>query len=91
MKKSILYLVFSLLLSTLAFAQPGSAPESVNINKASAQQIAATLNGVGLKKAEAIVQYRKEKGAFGSVDALAAVRGIGESTVEKNRNKIRIR
>ena len=45
-------------------------------------------NGVGLKKAEAIVQHRETHGRFDSAADLIAVKGIGESTVEKNADKI---
>lgn len=60
----------------------------VNINKANAEAIADTLVGVGLKKAEAIVAYRTSHGGFKSVEQLQEVKGIGESTVAKNRSRI---
>ncbi|WP_341327337.1 helix-hairpin-helix domain-containing protein [Methylotuvimicrobium sp. KM2] len=66
------------LLSFNAFATP------VNINNADAQTISEALKGIGLKKAEAIVQYRTENGDFKSVEELANVSGIGEKTVESN-------
>ena len=60
----------------------------VNINKADAETIASVLTGVGLKKAEAIVVYRKQKGKFKSLDELLVIKGIGEGILEKNRAKI---
>lgn len=62
--------------------------ETVNINTADAETIARVLNGVGLKKAEAIVQHRETHGRFDSASDLTAVKGIGESTVRKNADKI---
>lgn len=62
--------------------------ETVNINTADAETMARVLNGVGLKKAEAIVQHRETHGRFDSADDLTAVKGIGESIVEKNADKI---
>ena len=62
----------------------------VNINTASSSQLAAVLKGVGLKKAQAIIDYRKKFGPFKSVDELTAVKGIGSKTLEKNRAKISI-
>ena len=62
--------------------------ETVNINTADAETIARVLNGVGLKKAEAIVQHRETHGRFDSAFDLTAVKGIGESTVKKNADKI---
>jgi len=62
----------------------------VNINTADAETISAELNGIGLSKARAIVEYRKKHGPFRSVDDLSLVKGIGERTVEKNRADILI-
>ena len=76
-------LILSLLLAGTAFAA-----DKVNINTADAATLAATLNGVGPAKAEAIVAYRSENGPFRSADQLAEVRGIGLATVEKNRDLI---
>lgn len=62
----------------------------VNINTADAETIAAELNGVGLTKAKAIVEYRTKHGPFRSVDDLSLVKGIGERTVDKNRTDIQV-
>ena len=62
----------------------------VNINTADAETIAAELNGVGLSKAKAIVEYRSKHGPFRSVDDLSLVKGIGERTVDKNRSDIQV-
>lgn len=69
----------------VATAEPA---ETVNINTADAETIARVLNGVGLKKAEAIVRHRETHGRFDSAADLTAVKGIGESIVEKNADKI---
>lgn len=63
---------------------------SVNINTASADELSATLNGIGGSKAEAIVRYREQFGSFESVEELSEVTGIGAATVEKNRALIRL-
>ena len=63
----------------------------VNINTADAATISAELKGVGLAKAQAIVEYRKKHGPFRSPDDLSLVKGIGERTVEINRADIRVR
>ena len=60
----------------------------VNVNTADAETISAELQGVGLSKAHAIVDYRKAHGPFKSVDDLTLVKGIGERTVEINRANI---
>lgn len=63
----------------------------LNINTANAQQIAQGLNGVGSKKAEAIVAYRKANGPFKSVAELVEVKGIGPAIVERNLDKMAVR
>lgn len=40
----------------------------VSINNASAEELARAMNGVGLKKAQAIVSYREEYGPFKTVE-----------------------
>ncbi len=58
---------------------------AIDINKASAEQMAEGLNGIGLVKAQEIVRYREQNGPFQSVDQLLAVKGIGEATLGRNR------
>jgi len=50
--------------------------------------LAAGLNGIGLKKAEAIVGWRSKNGKFTKVEQLMEVKGIGAKTLEKNRKSI---
>ena len=71
-----------LLLPVLALAGP------VNVNTADAETISESLQGVGLNKARAIVEYRQKHGPFKSPDDLSLVKGIGERTVELNKNDI---
>jgi competence protein ComEA len=78
-----------------AFAQPdeGAARkpaevEQVNINEADAATIADVLQGVGQSRAQAIVEYRDENGSFDSLDELSEVKGIGDATVNLNRDRI---
>ncbi|EGZ4091138.1 hypothetical protein AHW77_004328 [Salmonella enterica subsp. enterica serovar Poona] len=56
----------------------------VSINTASAEDLARVMNGVGLKKAQAIVSYREEYGPFKTVDDLKQVPGMGSALVERN-------
>jgi competence protein ComEA len=63
---------------------------TVDINTADARTLDRVLIGVGPAKAEAIVEYRKSNGPFGSADDLVKVPGIGPSTLEKNRARIRV-
>lgn len=71
-----------------ALLQSAFALEPVNINTASAQEIASALHSIGIAKAEAIVKYREENGVFTSVAQLGSVKGIGEKTLIKNKEYI---
>ena len=62
--------------------------EKININTASASALARAMKGVGIKKARAIVRYRKRHGQFSRLDHLTRVKGIGKKTLAKNRHKL---
>lgn len=72
----------------LAFATAPLYAAPIDINSADAKTIAKEMDGVGIKKAEAIVAYRNKHGKFRSIDDLAKVKGIGKSTVAKNRKNL---
>jgi competence protein ComEA len=61
---------------------------AVDVNTASAEQLAEGLYGVGPAKAEAIIAYRQANGDFEHIDELINVRGIGMATVDRNRDRI---
>lgn len=86
MKSVIRLFVFSL---TLLFSSMALA-EIVNINTADAQTIAKNIQGVGFKRAQAIVNFREEHGPFKSVDELTQVKGIGLKLVDQNRVNLRV-
>lgn len=67
-----------------------AAISKVNLNTADAATLQRELTGIGEVKAQAIVAYRDEHGDFASVDELLEVKGIGEATLEKNRDKLSI-
>jgi competence protein ComEA len=86
--KLLRFIVLLYCLSILSFSVSAQDVLAVNINTADAVTLSERLTGVGLKKAEAIVEYRKQHGEFKSVEQIAEVKGIGESTIEKNRAMI---
>ncbi len=57
----------------------------VNVNNADAQMLSDSLKGVGLKKAQAIVEWRVQNGDFVALEQLLEVKGIGEKTLQANR------
>lgn len=63
---------------------------TININTATAEELAEFLPGIGEIKAKRIVEYREASGGFDSVDELLNVSGIGEKTLEKLRPYCRV-
>ncbi|WP_261844062.1 ComEA family DNA-binding protein [Aliamphritea ceti] len=74
----------ALIFSTYLYA----GDHQLDINKASAAQLAEHLSGVGAKKADAIVAYRDELGGFSSLEQLKDVNGIGAALFAKNLDRI---
>lgn len=81
-------LIHGLLLALWVLVAPSAQTAVVNINKADAAAMVENLEGIGPKKAAAIVSYRKKNGAFKSIDGLTEVKGIGEKIVKKNRRDL---
>jgi|MudIll2142460700_1097286.scaffolds.fasta_scaffold818542_2 competence protein ComEA len=59
----------------------------VNVNTASVEEL-VRLPGIGESKARAIVDFRKERGAFKSVEQLREVKGIGDAALERIRSQV---
>ena len=81
MKKFMLAVIVSIV-PALSWAGP------ININTADANSIARELQGVGIAKAQAIVDYRAKNGDFAAPEDILNVKGIGQSILEKNKNDI---
>ena len=65
--------------------------DKVNVNTADAEQLSDALKGIGLKKAQAIVDYREKNGDFTTLQDIENVKGIGASTIEKNSGVINLK
>jgi len=78
----ILFFVGAMLVSLSVVASP------VNVNKASVEEIAIALKGVGPSKAQSISDYCKENKCAKPEDLLN-VKGIGEKTLEKIKADLR--
>ena len=88
--KSITMKSLAVFLAMGLFSVWAWAAQPVNVNTANAEEIAESLKGVGLSKAEAIVSYRGEHGEFKHIDELVNVKGIGIRTVDINREYIQL-
>lgn len=75
-------LLHLLLAMTLAMFSAVTFAEPVDINTATAKELADGVHGLGMKKAEAIVKYREANGSFKSINDLAKVKGIKEKYLE---------
>jgi competence protein ComEA len=63
--------------------------QNVHLNKSTIEDL-MSLKGVGHKRAQAIVAYRKQIGGFKSVDELVNVKGIGEKILIDNKERLKI-
>lgn len=80
--RKVMLVLFSLLLPLAAMAGP------VNINTADAEAMSRELVGIGLTKAQAIVDYRTENGPFEVAEELLKVKGVGPRVLAANRENI---
>ena len=84
----MLHLIRTLTLLLTLFLSGFAIAETVNVNTANAVTLAETLDGIGESKANAIVDYREQNGDFKTLEDLLQVKGIGEMTLERNKDKI---
>ena len=82
MKKLLLALIMCLALAATSAAV-------VNINTATKEEL-TTIKGIGDKRAQEIIDYRKKNGDFKSVDELEKVPGIGPGTMKQIRSQITV-
>lgn len=88
-----LFMVWICCLPVIAQAQPRAdrnfiIPLPVDINTADELTLMRALEGIGQKKAQAIIAYRTEHGRFNSVEELDSVKGIGPAIMQRNRERI---
>ncbi len=70
-----------------ALQESEAASGLVNLNTAD-EELLCTLSGIGEARAKDIIAYRKEHGAFRTVEEIMNVSGIKEATFEKIKDKI---
>jgi competence protein ComEA len=78
-----------LLALAMWFAVTGTAMAVVNINTATKEEL-TTLKGVGEKRAQEIIDYRKKNGNFKSVDELEKVPGVGPGLMKQIRSQVTV-
>lgn len=61
----------------------------IDLNTATLEEL-QTLNGIGPVLAQRIIDYRTEYGPFTGVDELLNVKGIGEATLNKFRDRVMV-
>ncbi len=65
-----------------------SSTSKVDINTATASELAENLKGVGEAIAKRIIDYRNKNGGFANIDELKKVKGIGDKIFENIKNNI---
>jgi competence protein ComEA len=83
MKKMLFVMFAFFVFSSFAMA-------AVNLNSATKDQL-QSVNGIGPKKADAIIAYRKKNGLFKTVDDLKNVPGFGDKTVANVRSELTVK
>lgn len=83
-------LAFMFLIVTVAPPLSAEQTELININTATVKEM-MKLPGIGKKKAEAIIAFRKENGGFQDMNDLKKIEGIGKKTFEKIKEHIVIK
>jgi comEA protein len=78
-----------LLALALCFALSGIAAATVNINTATKEEL-TSIKGIGDKRAQDIIDYRKKNGDFKSIDDLEKVPGIGPGTMKQIRSELSV-
>ena len=71
------------------FVLAGSALAAVNINTATKEEL-TSLKGIGEKRAQEIIDYRKKNGDFKSVDDLEKVPGVGPGIMKQIRSQVTV-
>lgn len=61
----------------------------VNLNTATKEQL-CTLPGIGESKAESIISYRNEHGAYGQIEDIMKVEGIKDGLFQKIKDRITV-
>ncbi|CAM2796970.1 competence protein ComEA [Legionella steigerwaltii] len=99
MKAKFIAVVLSLSVTTLSAhavipkessvkKKPPIVIHKIDLNTADSSMLTGSVKGIGKKRAEAIIAYRKSHHGFKSLEELADVKGLGQRFVTANRDKL---
>ncbi len=88
--RSLLAVLALALAAAPALAGDTSLTGIVNVNTATVDQL-VLLPGIGESRANALIQARKRRGGFKSVDELLEIKGIGEAGLAKLRPHVALK
>jgi competence protein ComEA len=90
MKKRTFKLAMCILLISMLVAPAFlMAAEKINLNTATLEEL-MTLDRIGPKYAQRIIDYRDTYGPFEKIEDIMKVKGIGPKTFEANKDKITV-
>ena len=68
--------------------EPPLVIHKIDLNKADLTTLTGSVKGIGKKRAEAIIAYRKSHHGFKSIEELTEVKGLGQRFMTANRDKL---
>lgn len=83
----IFTLVILLFFSQFTCAKKTETQDIVYLNQATKNEL-MSLNGIGEKKAELIIQYRNQHHHFDQIEELEKIQGIGPKLIQKNLRRL---
>ena len=92
MKFNLQVLAFILIIFHItAFASNYQEDNKINLNTAKLEELVHIVKGIGIKRAESIILYRKQHGKFSNIEDIANVPKIGKKFVNKNIKQLAAR
>jgi len=88
-RKVSVILIFVALVSFVGGFADAENNAKVNINTATIEKL-MSLQGIGEKKAESIVEYREKFGSFTTIEDLKGVKGVGDKIFSKIKDQIAV-
>ena len=86
-RKVSVILIFVALISFVGEYADAEHNTKININTATIEEL-MSLNGIGEKKAESIVEHREKFGSFSTIEDLKGVKGVGDKIFNKIKDQI---